>query len=389
MSGGTLKIGIVAGEESGDLLGADLVASLKAMTGRRVELIGVGGRHLQAHGLNTISDPAEIAIMGIMAVVKDLPRLIRRIGQTANAIAAARPDILVTIDSPDFSLRVARKLRELAPDIPIVHYVCPSVWAWRPGRAPAMKAYVDRILCVLPFEPMELERLGGPTGVFVGHRLVEDPAVRKVAQAQRQRRPSSSGVKQLVVLPGSRRSEVKALMDPFRRSIDILARRLPDGVELTIPTVPHVADLVRKLSDGWPIRPEIVTNPEAKWAAFARADAALAASGTVLLELALARVPYVACYKTDVVVRALLSRYITIWSASLPNLIADRVIAHEYYDEFIRPGMVARQLEHLMREGSIRQVEIDGFDDVAEAMRTERPAGEAAARTVLELLRRG
>ena len=169
-----LKIGIVAGEESGDLLGADIVAALKAATGREVELVGVGGRHLRAHGLRPLFDAGDIALMGFSAVFRDLPRLVRRIGETARAIAAAAPDCLVTIDSPDFTLRVARKVRAANPDIPIVHYVCPSVWAWRPGRAAAMKPYVDHVLCILPFEPAELQRLGGPPGTFVGHRLTGD-----------------------------------------------------------------------------------------------------------------------------------------------------------------------------------------------------------------------
>ena len=151
-----LKIGIVAGEESGDLLGADIVAALKAATGREVELVGVGGRHLQALGLKPLFDAGDIALMGFSAVFRDLPRLIRRIGETARAIAAEAPDCLITIDNPDFTLRVAKKVRAANPAIPIVHYICPSVWAWRPGRAAAMKPYVDHILCILPFEPAEL-----------------------------------------------------------------------------------------------------------------------------------------------------------------------------------------------------------------------------------------
>ena len=148
-----LKIAIVAGEESGDLLGADIVAALQAATGRDVALVGVGGRHLQALGLTPLFDASDIALMGFSAVIRDLPRLIRRIGQTARTIAAEAPDCLITIDSPDFTLRVAKKVRAANPAIPIIHYICPSVWAWRPGRAAAMKPYVDHILCILPFEP--------------------------------------------------------------------------------------------------------------------------------------------------------------------------------------------------------------------------------------------
>jgi len=159
-----LKIAIVAGEESGDLLGADIVQGLRRATGRDIQLVGIGGRHLQAHGLNSLFDGSEIALMGFSAILRDLPRLIQRIGQTAKAIAAEKPDCLITIDSPDFSLRVAKKVRAADPAIPIIHYVCPSVWAWRPGRAVAMKPYVDHILCILPFEVKALSRLGGPPG---------------------------------------------------------------------------------------------------------------------------------------------------------------------------------------------------------------------------------
>ena len=169
MTAGPLRIAIVAGEESGDLLGADLIAALKAKTGREIRLVGLGGRHLKALGLTPPFDASEIALMGFSAVLAGLPRLIRRIGQVASLIATEKPDCLVTIDSPDFSLRVAKKVCAANPTIPIVHYVCPSVWAWRPGRAPAMKPYVDHILCILPFEAKALERLGGPQGTYVGH----------------------------------------------------------------------------------------------------------------------------------------------------------------------------------------------------------------------------
>ncbi|WP_367220276.1 lipid-A-disaccharide synthase, partial [Mesorhizobium sp.] len=203
-----LKIAIVAGEESGDLLGADIVRALEKTTGRKIRLVGIGGRHLQDLGLTPLFDGSEIALMGFSAVLRDLPRLMRRISQTAGAIAAERPDCLITIDSPDFSLRVAKRVRAAAPAIPIVHYVCPSVWAWRPGRAAAMKPYVDHILCILPFEVKALTRLGGPPGTYVGHRLTQDPGVLGAAKAQSLPRDlSEDRVKTLLVLPGSRRGE--------------------------------------------------------------------------------------------------------------------------------------------------------------------------------------
>lgn len=380
-----LRIGIVAGEESGDLLAADLVAELARMTGRPVELIGVGGRHLVALGLKPLFDGSEIALMGVTAVLRDLPRLMRRIGQTARAVVEARPDCLITVDSPDFSLRVARKVRAAAPGIPIIHYVCPSVWGWRPGRAAAIRPYVDRILCLLPFEPEALSRLSGPEGVYVGHRLAAHPGV-LAARAAQGSRPAAmrSAPRRLLVLPGSRRGEVRRLLAPFGETLCILGQR-GNEFEVTIPTVPHVAGLVEDAVAGWPVRTRIVTSEEGKWQAFGEADAALAASGTVTLELALAGVPMVSCYRTDVLDTALM-RFYTAWSASLPNLIADWPVVPEAYNDYLRPAYLARLIEQLWADTPARAAQVDGLARIAARMKTERPAGELAAEAVLSLL---
>lgn len=380
-----LKLAIVAGEESGDLLSADLVSALAALSGRDVALTGVGGRHLQAQGLKPLFDGSEIALMGVTAVLKDLPRLMRRIGETARAVVQEKPDCLVTIDSPDFSLRVARKVRAADPSIPIVHYVCPSVWAWRPGRAAAMRAFVDAILCVLPFEPAELDRLGGPPGVYVGHRLASHPGVAAAAAAQERRAPSG---RRLLVLPGSRRAEIGRLIGPFGATVAALDAR-GRAVEVTIPTVPHVAGLVEAACAHWPVRPRIVLGDEAKWAAFGEADAALAASGTVLLELALAGVPSLSCYRTDPVLGFVIKRMVRSWSAALPNLIAGWPVVPEFYDDMIRPETLARHLEQLMADTPARAAQRAGFAQVAAAMATRRPAGELAAGAVLARLGAG
>lgn len=380
-----LKIAIVAGEESGDLLGADLVTELAARHGGGVELFGVGGRHLQKLGLQSLFAPGDIALMGVLSVVRDLPRLVRRIGGTARAIAAQKPDCLVTIDSPDFSLRVARKVRALAPDIPIIHYVCPSVWAWRPGRAPAMRGHVDRVLCLLPFEPQELRRLGGPPGIHVGHRLSTDPGVVGAAAMQAGRRCSGADEeKSLLILPGSRRGEVKGLVDLFGETVSVLAER-GNRLRLVMPTVPQVVDLVTEATTGWPVKPRIILDSAEKWRAFGEADAALIASGTVSLELALCGVPMLSCYRVDPVMR-LAQRFIGIWSAALPNIIADRAIVPEYFEQYIRPGNIARLLEGLMNDTGLRAWQKAGFAEVAQRMATDRPAGALAADAVIELI---
>lgn len=378
-----LKIGIVAGEESGDLLGADAIAALKAATGRDISLVGVGGRHLQALGLTPLFDAGDIALMGFSAVLRDLPRLAKRIGDTARAIVAAKPDCLITIDNPDFTLRVARKVRAANPDIPIIHYICPSVWAWRPGRAAAMKHYVDHILCILPFEPAELERLGGPPGTFVGHRLTGDAGMRAAATAQAAPRDFPAGrEKTLLLLPGSRRSEVSRLIEPFGETVSILKAR-GHRLRLVLPTVPHVAKLVESSVANWEQKPEIVSDAAGKWQAFGEADAALAASGTVSLELALAGVPLVSCYKLDPIARVA-QRLITTWSASLPNLIADRTVVNEFYNQYVRPAWLARHLEGLFEDTALRRWQKDGFAEVSRRLATERPAGEMAAAIILK-----
>jgi len=378
-----VRVAVVAGEESGDILAADVVRALRAKTGAPVELVGVGGHHLEGEGLKSLFDPAEIALMGFSAVIRDLPRLIRRIGQTARMIMEAKPDCLLTVDIPDFSLRVARKVRAAAPTIPIVHYVCPSVWAWRPGRAPAMKPHVDHVLCLLPFEPEALERLGGPPGTFVGHRLMHEPGLVAATDAQQRRGArSNDGPKTLLVLPGSRKGEVGRLMAPFRETVEILRSR-GNKLRLLLPTVPNVRKIVEAETADWADRPEIITDVEGKWGAFAEADAALCASGTVTLEVALAGVPLLSCYKLDPIAKVL-TFLLTGWSASLPNLIADRPIVPEFYNDQVRPGQLSHWLEALLADTELRRWQTEGFAEVRRRLSADRPAGEIAAEVVVK-----
>jgi lipid-A-disaccharide synthase len=380
-----LTIGIVAGEESGDLLAADLVRSLRSACGRDVRLVGVGGPRLIELGLRPLFDAHEIAIVGVGAVLTAAPRIARRIAQATQAIADAEPDCVVTVDVPDFSLRVARRVRRRRVAVPVVHYVCPSVWAWRPGRAKAMSGFVDHVLCLLPFEPSELERLGGPPGTFVGHRLSHEAGVVFAGEAQLSRRPAEDH-KTLLLLPGSRRGEVSRLLGDFREVVASLTRRTRN-FRLVLPTIDAVRGVVEAETQAWPIKPVVTSTPHEKWQAFAAADAAIIASGTVSLELALCRVPHVSTYRLDMVGRSL-KRLIQSWSASLPNLIADRPIVPEFFDSDIRPAAVARHVEALWDETPLRQWQRDGFAAVARAMHTTQPAGEISASIVLDLIAR-
>ncbi|MCC2609921.1 lipid-A-disaccharide synthase [Neorhizobium petrolearium] len=380
-----LKVGVVAGEVSGDLLGGDLIAALKAAHDGPVELIGVGGDALAAQGLASLFDFSELSIMGLTQVLARLPNLIGRINQTAAAIVAARPDVLVVIDSPDFTHRVAKKVRAALPDLPIIDYVCPSVWAWKEYRATAMLAYVDHVLAVLPFEPEAMKRLGGPETTFVGHRLTDDPSLLKV-RGIRAERPAKvkHEEKTILLLPGSRSAEIKALLPVFGEAArEFVARN--GKARFLLPTVPRQEKLVRELAAALPVKPEITVDAESKWAAFAEADAAIAASGTVILELALSNVPVVSAYKADWLI-TLMSKRIKIWSGALPNLIADYPVVPEYINEVVRPGSLCRWAERLSSNTTQRYAMMEGFDLTWQRLQVPVPPGEAAAGVVLEIL---
>ncbi|MEA2992135.1 MAG: lipid-A-disaccharide synthase, partial [Alphaproteobacteria bacterium] len=293
-----LKIFIVAGEESGDRLGAPLMRALAARYDGRVNFTGVGGREMSKEGLVSLFPIDDLAIMGFAAIVRRVPLIVRRMRETVAAIITARPDVLVIIDSPDFTHRVARKVRAAMPSIPIVDYVSPSVWAWRPWRARSMRAYVDHILALLPFEPAVHTRLGGPPCSYVGHPLVESASALRPNAEEAARRFADPPV--LLVLPGSRTGEVRRLLGIFARTIDLIRRRY-GPLEIAIPTVPHLLATIREATAAWPVPPRIVIDAEEKHAAFRKARAALTKSGTVTLELAVAGVPMVAAYKVSAI----------------------------------------------------------------------------------------
>ncbi|MGG6893548.1 lipid-A-disaccharide synthase [Rhizobium sp. BR 315] len=385
MSGAPLKLAVIAGEVSGDLLGGDLVAALKRQYDGPVELIGVGGEALEAQGLRSLFDYSELSIMGFIQVIKRLPKLLARIRQTADAIIAAKPDILLIIDSPDFTHRVAKRVRKALPDLPIVNYVCPSVWAWKEYRAQKMLAYVDHVLAVLPFEPEAMQRLGGPATTYVGHRLTVDA---DLLETRRQRAlrdiKAGSDLKTVLLLPGSRGSEIRQLLPVFERATEELSRR-NDNVRYLLPTVPKQEALVRSLLESWSAKPEVLVGQRAKWQAFALADAAMAASGTVILELGLAGVPVVSTYKTEWLAKFVMSR-IKVWTAALPNLIADYAVLPELINDVLRPGLLARYMERLSTDTPEQAAMLAGYDLVWQRMQTEEPPGDKAAAIVLEVL---
>jgi lipid-A-disaccharide synthase len=381
-----LKIAIIAGEVSGDLLGADLIAALQSQYAGDIELIGVGGPALEALGLKSLFDFSELSVMGITQVLAKLPRFISLIGKTAKALVTDKPDLLLIVDSPDFTHRVARKMRAALPALPVVNYVCPSVWAWKEYRAQAMLGYVDAVLAVLPFEPAVMQRLGGPKTHFIGHRLASNPAVLACRAARSLRPVAQMGEpKTIMLLPGSRGAEISGLTPVFGDAVRIFVDR-NGPTRFLLPTLARREQMVRDAVKNWAVQPEILVGDEEKWQAFAQADAAIAASGTVLLELALAGVPVVSTYKTDWLIK-LLHKRIKIWTGSLPSVIADYVVLPEYLNEQLRGASLARWMERLSSDTPEYRAMMQGFDLVWQRMQTETPAGEAGAKVVLDLLR--
>jgi lipid-A-disaccharide synthase len=385
-SGTMRKIVLIATEESGDRLGANLMKVLRQRLGGAVAFEGVGGRSMAREGLNSWFPIEELSIIGLAAVVKQLPKILRLIKQTAAAVTEAAPDILVIIDSPDFTHRVAKRVRASDPKIPIVDYVSPSVWAWRPGRARAMLTYVDHVLALLPFEPEAYQRLRGPPCSYVGHPLTEQLGSLRPNPEERQRRDGEPPV--LLVLPGSRRSEIRHHMPVFGQT---LARLKDEGVafELILPTMPHLQEAVAEGLKTWPVQPRIVIGEQEKRAAFRIAHAALAKSGTVTLELALAGVPMVTAYRTGAVEAWILLRAIKVNSVILANLVIGDNVVPEFLQADCTPEKLAQALRELLGESTLRRNQLEAFAKIDRIMSTgDQPPSVRAADIVLATMRK-
>ena len=361
------KIFLIATEESGDRLGAGLMKVLRQRLGDAVEFAGVGGRAMAREGLTSLFPIEELSIVGLAAVVQQLPKILRLIRQTVDAVIQNSPDILVIIDSPDFTHRVARRVRARDPSIPIVDYVSPSVWAWRSGRARAMVSYIDHVLALLPFEPEAYRRLHGPPCSYVGHPLTDQLAsLRPNAEEQARR---SAGPPLLLVLPGSRRSEVRHHMAVFGAA---LSRLKGDGVafEAVLPTMPHLVDDVSEGVKSWNIEPRIVVGETEKRAAFRLARAALAKSGTVTLELALSGVPMVTAYRTGAIEASILRRVIDVQSVILANLVVGENVVPEFLQDDCTAERLAPAVREVLADTPLRRKQVEAFARLDSIMST-------------------
>jgi lipid-A-disaccharide synthase len=380
------KIFLIATEESGDRLGANLMKVLRQRLGGAVQFEGVGGQSMAREGLTSLFPIEELSIIGLAAVVAQLPKILRLIGETARAVTQASPDILVIIDSPDFTHRVARRVRASDSSIPIIDYVSPSVWAWRPGRARAMLRYVDHVLALLPFEPEEYRRLRGPPCSYVGHPLIEQTATLRPGPGEQKRRDEAPPV--LLVLPGSRRSEIRHHMAVFGET---LGRLRDEGVafELILPTMPHLVEAVGEGIKDWKVAPRIVIGEQEKRAAFRIAHAALAKSGTVTLELALAGVPMVTAYKTGAVEAWIVLKAIDVKSVILANLVVGENVVPEFLQQDCTPEKLVPALREVLDDSKLRRRQVEAFARLDGIMTTgDQPPGVRAADIVLATLRK-
>jgi lipid-A-disaccharide synthase len=380
------RIFLIATEESGDRLGASLMKVLRQRLGGAVRFEGVGGPSMAREGLVSLFPIERLSIIGLAAVVKQLPAILRLIRDTAEAVTQASPDILVIIDSPDFTHRVARRVRARDPVIPIIDYVSPSVWAWRPGRARAMCAYIDHVLALLPFEPEEYRRLRGPPCSYVGHPLIEQIGSLRPNADEQKRRAEAPPV--VLVLPGSRGSEIRHHMAVFGET---LGQLMAEGVpfELILPTMPHLQAAVADGLKSWKVAPKIVIGEQDKRAAFRIAHAALAKSGTVTLELALAGVPMVTAYRVGAVEAWIMRRAINVNSVILANLVVGENVVPEFLQQDCTPEKLSRALREVLDDSTARRRQVEAFARIDALMSTgHQPPSVRAADIVLTTMRK-
>jgi lipid-A-disaccharide synthase len=365
---------IIAAEASGDRLGAALMRALRSQGPMR--LVGVGGGEMAGEGLQSLVPAQHFAFIGF-GLITHVPAILRYIREVAAGVVAARPDVLVIIDSPELTHRIAKRVRKAAPSIPIVDYVSPSVWAWRPGRARAMRAYVDHVLALLPFEPQVHERLGGPACSYVGHPLIEQLEQLRPNADEALRRQADPPV--VLVLPGSRRGEISRMTPVFGAAIALLKERV-GALDVVVPTVPHLKDGVTAATAYWAVRPRIVVDPAERWAAFRVARAALAKSGTVTLELALACVPMVTAYKVSLLDEMIARAAIEVPSIILANLVLGENVVPELLQRDCTPNALADALAPLLRDGPERRRQVEAFGRLDQIMEigTAAPSRRAA-----------
>ena len=377
---------LIAGEPSGDVLGGRLMSALRRRTGGRIRFAGVGGEAMAAEGLASLFPITDLAVFGLLEVVPRIPRLYGRIRQTAAMVRDLAPDAVITIDSPDFSARIWPRIK--GHGIPLIHYVAPTVWAWRPARAHHLARALDHLMVLLPFEPPFFERAGLDCS-FVGHAVLESGAAHGDGAAFRARHGIAPDAPLVCVLPGSRRGEVHQLLPPFRTALASLGERFA-GLVATVPAASAVAGEIEAAAAAWPVPTHVVHGEAEKFDAMAASQVALAASGTVALELALAGVPMVIAYRLNPLSWAVVSRLVRVDHINMINLLLDRPVVSELLQGACRGAALAGEVARLLEDEALCDAQRTA---AAEALAMLAPGqaspSERAADTVLELIGQG
>ena len=381
-----MKVYLIAGEPSGDLLGSRLMRALRKKTGNQVEFFGVGGDTMEAEGLKSLFDISDLAIMGLMEVIPSIPRVLRLLKETVADIEKVRPDVIVTIDSWSFSSRVHKILRKKKLGIPQVHYVAPQVWAWKKKRAKTMHNYIDHLLTLLPQEPKYFTPYGLAVD-FVGHPVIESDVVHGSAEAFYLQHDVPLDKKVVAILPGSRKTEVTRLLPVFLEA----ARRLyaqDKDLYFVIPTVKTVSGLVKDMSKNCGV-PLVITETEKdRYDAFKASKAAVAASGTVALGLAISDVPHIIGYKVSDFTAMLLRRFMHIQFVNLSNILLGREIIPELLQERCVTSNICMYLRELLKQGDLYEKQTGGFRKVREVLgMSEQTPSENAADVIIGIVR--
>ncbi|MBF0560426.1 MAG: lipid-A-disaccharide synthase [Alphaproteobacteria bacterium] len=380
---------IIAGEPSGDLLGARLMAALRRETGDQIRFAGVGGENMAAQGLDSLFDLGDLAVMGFLEVLPRIPRILGRVSQTVAAIRAMQPQVLVTIDSWGFTGRVNKAIRQdrhIVPRIPQVHYVAPMVWAWKARRVHDLAGRLDHLMALLPHEPPYFLAAGLPT-TFVGHPVIESEGTQGDGAAFRTRHGIDAKAPLLCFLPGSRQGEISRLLPVFEQTAAQLAVLHP-GLHIVVPTVATVAAAVSAAVERWTVPTVVVRSAREKYDAFAAVDAALAASGTVALELARAGVPMVVTYRVTAMTAWIFRRLTTVKYVNLINLLLDRLVVPELLQEECQPELLTAAMNGLMTDPAARAAQKEGMREaMAKLGAGGVPPSVRAAQVVLEMIK--
>jgi lipid-A-disaccharide synthase len=374
---------LIAGEPSGDLLGGSLLAALKQRTGGQVRFAGIGGPKMIEQGLVSLFPMTDLAVFGLAEILPRLRHLMRRGEETVADIARLKPDALITIDSPGFTLRVAQRAVSLG--VPRIHYVAPSVWAWKPERAGKIAKYLNHLLALLPFEPPYFETEGLPT-TFVGHSAIEGPAGKGDGAAFRARHGLAPDRQVIVMLPGSRTGEIDRMLPVFLETL----RRLQQGrapFTVAVPTPDYLAAKVRAGMEGAALETILLTGDVEKFDAFAAAEASLAKSGTVTLELALSGVPAVIAYKVNPISYMIARRLQVGKYIGLPNVILDRPLMPELLQHDCTPERLTPELARLLDDPAARAAQLEGGSEIRHLLSPKgKTPSEAAADAVLSVI---